>query len=524
MQVILSQFLSQHDDPVTLSKTMKAGKVLAFILGVFILMGIGWVFWPAEGIVVFGYTLRFPSMQRKLAEAGEKKVDVDAVIDAVEESFEMQEDTLSYYRNYFRDNANRIYLPEDDYAYFDSVFFDFERGRRCGKVYRIAHYGDSQIEMDRLSAELREALQERFGGEGTGMFPIRTNVPSASVVKSTVGKVVHYTMYGDSLTRRAPHNRYGVMAQYGQVIGGGTISFSQTNHSQAFNNAKTFSTVSLLLGHNSDNFAATLKCDDITPETKVLAANDSVSLITWILPADIKRGTITMKGNAEIYGVLLDGDAGVAVDNVALRGCSGTIFTRMNESVARQSFNLINTRLIILQFGGNRMPGIASPKNITPYMAELEKQINYMKRVAPKATLLFIGPADMGKSYGGKMGTWKNLPELNDSLRAMALRNNVAYWDMFNVMGGEGSMAQWVRHSPPLAGPDYVHFTFKGAQEIGSNLAKSFTTYYDFYKMRQHVPSENVIEFINLDHREDSIRTAGRLKMPFYKPSYEKKR
>jgi lysophospholipase L1-like esterase len=314
------------------------------------------------------------------------------------------------------------------------------------------------------------------------------------------------------------------MAQYGQVIGGGTISFNQTSHSQAFANAKEFSTVSLLLGHNSDNFAATLKCDDIAPETKVLAANDSVSLVTWILPADIKRGTITMKGNAEIYGVLLDGDAGVAVDNVALRGCSGTIFTRMNESVARQSFNLINTRLIILQFGGNRMPGISSPKNITPYMAELEKQINYMKRVAPKATLLFIGPADMGKSYGGKMGTWKNLPELNDSLRAMALRNNVAYWDMFNVMGGEGSMAQWVRHSPPLAGPDYVHFTFKGAQEIGSNLAKSFTTYYDFYKMRQHVPSENVIEFINLDQREDSIRTAGRLRMPFYKPSYEKKR
>ena len=190
----------------------------------------------------------------------------------------------------------------------------------------------------------------------------------------------------------------------------------------------------------------------------------------------------------------------------------------------RQSFDLLNTRLIIMQFGGNRMPSISSPKNITPYMAELEKQIQYMKRVAPKATLLFIGPADMGKSYGGKMGTWHGLPELNDSLRVMALRNNVAYWDMFNVMGGEGSMAQWVKHNPPLAGPDYVHFTFRGAQEIGSDLAKSFTTYYDFYKLRQRVPSKEVIEFINLDQREDSIRTAGRIRMPFYKPQYNKKR
>ena len=43
---------------------MKAGKVLAFIFGVFVLMGIGWVLWPAEGIDVLGYTVRFPSMTR----------------------------------------------------------------------------------------------------------------------------------------------------------------------------------------------------------------------------------------------------------------------------------------------------------------------------------------------------------------------------------------------------------------------------------------------------------------------------
>jgi lysophospholipase L1-like esterase len=302
------------------------------------------------------------------------------------------------------------------------------------------------------------------------------------------------------------------------------MTFIRSNHSQALDNVKKISTVSVLLGRNSQNFTATLKCGDIATEPKVLPANDSVSLITWILPENIQRGTISFKGNAEIYGILLDGDPGVAIDNVALRGCSGTIFTRINESIARQSFKLLDTKLIILQFGGNRMPGITTPKSITPYMAELENQINYMKRVAPKATLLFIGPADMGRSYGGKMGTWHGLPELNDSLRAMALRNKVAYWDMFHVMGGEGSMAQWVKHKPALAGPDYIHFTFTGAQEIGSDLARSFTTYYDFYKLRQHVPSEKVIEFVNLDQKEDSIRTAGRIKLPSYNPYGIKRR
>jgi len=504
---------------------MKAIRTLIFIFSVILILGVAWYFFPAEGLAIGNYTLRFPSYAEDMAPAKEE-VDVDAVIDKVNKSFEMTcsdnlLDSMRYYRSYLKENPNRIYLPNDDYTFFDPLFHQLENADDEGKTYRIMHYGDSQIEMDRISSVLRQKLQEFFGGSGPNMIPAIQPVATISVSQHS-NNLHRYMVYGDA--NRAPHNRYGVMSQFSQVIGGGSVTFIQTSHSQAFEKAKEISTVSVLLGHNSQGFTATLKCDNIPPETKVLAANDSVSLVTWVLPQDVKRGTINFVGNAEIYAVLLDGEAGVAIDNVALRGCSGTIFTRINEATLRQSFDLLNTRLIIMQFGGNRMPSISSPKNITPYMAELEKQIKYMKRVAPKATLLFIGPADMGKSYGGKMGTWHGLPELNDSLRVMALRNNVAYWDMFNVMGGEGSMAQWVKHNPPLAGPDYVHFTFRGAQEIGSDLAKSFTTYYDFYKLRQHVPSKDVIEFINLDQREDSIRTAGRIRMPFYKPKYYQKK
>ena len=504
---------------------MKPIRILIFILSIILILGVAWYFFPAEGLAVGKHALRFPSYEEDLAPEQEE-VDVDAVLNKVNKSFEMTcsdnlLDSMRFFRSYLKENPNRIYLPHNDYTYFDTLFYLLEHATEEGKTYRIMHYGDSQIEMDRISSVLRQKLQESFGGSGPNMIPAIQPVATISVSQHS-SNLHRYMVYGDAT--RASHNRYGVMSQFSQVLGGGSISFTQTSHSQAFEKAKEISSVSVLLGKNSQGFSATLKCDNIAPETKMLAANDSVSLITWILPTNVKRGTINFIGNAEIYAVLLDGEAGVAIDNVALRGCSGTIFTRINEATMRQSFDLLNTRLIIMQFGGNRMPGISSLKNITPYLAELEKQIRYMKRVAPKATLLFIGPADMGKSYGGKMGTWKNLPELNDSLRAMALRNNVAYWDMFNVMGGEGSMAQWVKHNPPMAGPDYIHFTFRGAQEIGSDLAKSFTTYYDFYKLRQHVPSAKVIEFINLDQREDSIRTSGRIKMPFYKPNYTTKK
>lgn len=506
---------------------MKSIRTLAFILTIILILGAGWFFFPAEGITIGDYTLRFPSLAED-SKPSETEVDVDAVLNKVTKSFEMScsdnlLDSMRFFRQYLKENPNRIYLPNDDYTYFDPLFNQFEKAQELGKTYRVMYYGDSQIEMDRISSVLRQKLQELFGGSGPNMIPAVQPVATISVSQQASG-LNRYAVYGDASNQRANHNRYGVMAQFSQVVGGGSMTFIRSNHSQALDNVKEISTVSVLLGRNSQNFTATLKCGDIATEPKVLPANDSVSLITWILPEDIQRGTISFKGNAEIYGILLDGDPGVAIDNVALRGCSGTIFTRINESIARQSFKLLDTKLIILQFGGNRMPGITTSKSITPYMAELENQINYIKRVAPKATLLFIGPADMGRSYGGKMGTWHGLPELNDSLRAMALRNKVAYWDMFHVMGGEGSMAQWVKHKPALAGPDYIHFTFTGAQEIGSDLARSFTTYYDFYKLRQHVPSEKVIEFVNLDQKEDSIRTAGRIKLPSYNPYGIKRR
>ncbi len=506
---------------------MKSIRTLAFILTIVLILGAGWLFFPAEGITLGDYTLRFPSLAED-SKPAEAEVDVDAVLNKVTKSFEMScsdnlLDSMRFFRQYLKENPNRIYLPNDDYTYFDPLFSQFEEAQERGKIYRVMYYGDSQIEMDRISSVLRQKLQDLFGGSGPNMIPAVQPVATISVSQSASG-LNRYAVYGDASNQRANHNRYGVMAQFCQVLGGGSVTFSKTYHSQAFDKVKEISTVSVLLGKNTQNFTATLRCGDIATEPKVLPANDSVSLITWILPKDIQKGTISFKGNAEIYAILLDGDPGVAIDNVALRGCSGTIFTRMNESVARQAFKLLDTKLIILQFGGNRMPGITSPKSITPYMGELEKQIQYMRRVAPKATLLFIGPADMGRSYGGKMGTWHGLPELNDSLRAMALRNKVAYWDMFHVMGGEGSMAQWVKHKPALAGPDYIHFTFTGAQEIGSDLARSFTTYYDFYKLRQHVPSEKVIEFVNLDQKEDSIRTAGRIKLPSYNPYGIKKK
>ena len=57
------------------------------------------------------------------------------------------------------------------------------------------------------------------------------------------------------------------------------------------------------------------------------------------------------------------------------------------------------------------------------------------------------------------------LPHL---LRKMAAEEQIAYWSMYDAMGGKDSMVRWVENG--LAGSDYVHFTRSGANNIGKKL------------------------------------------------------
>ena len=235
---------------------MKARQVLAFILGVFLLLGTAWAMFPAEGVRLGDKRLRFASYAGRVRDAKEKKVDVDSVLNALDGRFAMHDDTLAFYRDFFYENPDRIYLPGDDYTFFDPVFRAFERARKEGKTVRVAHYGDSQIELDRISSNLREALQTRFGGRGTGMFPALTTTPMASISRSSSGGFISYTMFGDSTTRRAGHNRYGPLSQVTSFSGNGTVSLRAQKQKSTLEHVRNFQSVSILYGRASDDFTA----------------------------------------------------------------------------------------------------------------------------------------------------------------------------------------------------------------------------------------------------------------------------
>lgn len=458
---------------------MKPGQVLIFLTSVFALLAALWLVMPADGIAAGPITLRYASLQGTLRDASEVKVDVDSVLNAVEARFRMEEDTLEHYRKFFTHNPDRIYLPGDDVTFFNPVFDAFEADSLC----RVLHYGDSQIELDRISQDLREALQGRFGGNGTGLFPALSNVPSASISKVANGGFTQYTMYGDSTTMRAGHNRYGVLAQVVQLSGGGNVTLRVTKNKTARERVHSFESVTVLYGRPSNGFSVKAVSDTLRPIAEVIKGDSGLYKATWHFGKPVQKAIISFSGDAEIYAVSADPDGGVQVDNVPLRGCSGTIFHRISKPLMTESMSMLGVKLIILQFGGNYMPVARSTKVIEQYQEQIEKEIRYFQEVAPEARILFIGPSDMGKSVGGKVVTWPRLPEMVDSLKSTALRSGAAYWDLYRMMGGENSMGQWVKHNPPYAGPDYIHFTPAGAQKVGEAFSNSLLTYYDYYRL-----------------------------------------
>ena len=260
------------------------------------------------------------------------------------------------------------------------------------------------------------------------------------------------------------------MAQLAGFNGNGTVSLRAQKLKSTLDHVRNFQSVSLLYGRASEDFAVTVQSDTLKP-APVTRTKDGVTWVTWTFRQPVEKATLKLSGSAEIYGVSTDGTAGVTVDNIPMRGSTGHILTRIDRDLMKAAFELDGTRLVILQFGGNFVPAARSTKAISGYMDKVREQIAYYREVAPAAKILFIGPSDMAASTeDGRIVSYRHLPELVDSLKAVSLASGVAYWDLYRMMGGQNSMSQWVRHSPAYAGPDYVHFTSAGAKVVGETL------------------------------------------------------
>ncbi|MBR5413971.1 MAG: hypothetical protein IK114_13190 [Fibrobacter sp.] len=482
------------------------------ILSLFVVLGLMAWLYPASGISIADVTFRFPALTdifekndpNAVAEDDNAETDPQKAIEEMMAATQAKEfaefsDSLNFYENFFKNGRNRFDLPNDDPTWFDRLFLHLELAKIDSNTVHIVHYGDSQLEEDRISATIREDLQAEFGGGGPGMLPAVLNIPSQTTSVWNNGDLTRFIMFGTE-EDRADHNRYGPLAQVSKLEGSAVIGIKKREDKDGkFAHVGGYGIIKVLASKRGSlkvrlAYEKTIVENEGTEKEKrkkkfvdAAAPTDEkfnkLRVFTWKLPDTTSNAKVYLSGNAEIYAISVDGPYGVAVDNVAMRGSSGTVFSRMDKELLAESFKAMNARLIIMEYGGNLVPGLN--KNNLDYNRKLiTKQIQTVQNANPDADILFIGPADMAKQMDGKIKSYPGLELTRQMLREIALENGLAYWDMFRVMGGEGSMRKWVKQSPPLAGADYIHFSRRGAAYMGELFCNALRMHYDYFKFR----------------------------------------
>lgn len=448
---------------------MRRSRIVLFLFGVIAALAFICAVFPEGGI--FG--LRFPQLSDVLSAAEPKGPSPEELI------AQRRAAVLSAQRNefhtFFEEDPARFYLPDGDERFFDPLFDALERAEQ--EPLRVIHYGDSQIEEDRITGTIRERLQERFGGDGPGMMPARTHATPWLGGGSTA-ELPRYLNYGDP-SLRAGIRQYGPYADFVRLDTVTTLSYYPIRSKDR--SPKTFERVTLVAGNLRGPLSVSCKGD----RRQVEPGQGALSLIRFELPDSSVRASLTVAGNADLYGVLLDSKKGVRMDNMAMRGSSGAVFTSMDREQLRTFYRAENVRLILLQYGGNSVPYLKTDEAISSYLESVRRQIRYLQGLAPQAKIVFIGPSDMSTTIGGKRQTYPRLAGIVDSLRNSATECGAAYWDIYGAMGGENSMVRWVSARPALAGSDYIHFTRAGSRRIGDMFCDAFFLYYDYYQWRK---------------------------------------
>jgi len=358
---------------------------------------------------------------------------------------------------------------------------------------RILHYGDSQIEGDRITSFIREYLQEKFGGKGPGLLLPGMVVPLTASVKMKSSKNWRLFTWKEVKNSVISHNKLGVMLQFSgysnstnsalQETSTKIAGFSVRNSSICRLHARSYDLCTILYGNNKVPVSLQIESNGSLLTTDTLKA-----IISGYKPKSYRLESpeqleFIFGGVAgpDLYGIALDGNYGVAMDNIPLRGSAGLEFTKTDPVLLKNMYNDLNVSLVILQFGVNVAPHIV--KSYSYYERAFYRQLKLLKQIKPDLSIIVMGISDMARKKENQVVSYPNLEKIRDAQKNAAFKAGCAFWDSYKAMGGEGSMTDWANGDPPLARKDFIHLTYTGSNKLAEMFLNSLMN--DFRKYEQ---------------------------------------
>jgi lysophospholipase L1-like esterase len=347
--------------------------------------------------------------------------------------------------------------------YFYQALGDHQLHDKEAGLVRIAYVGDSQIEGDVITKDLRSLLQSRFGGAGTGFMKI---VAEDAGFRTDM----RHTFSGDWTIEALNRDNGESKFWFGPVFISGKDSWVSYDIT-----GKGAAGIDCYLLYRGDGALHRIK------RIKV-KANGGPVMMTGLDPAAgmhflkiyshgdpaLKSIRITFpEAGVRAYGVSFQAETGVYVDNYSLRGHSGLELARVSSDIASQVRQASPYKLIILQFGVNvSYPQAAGFKL---YEKGIGSVIGHIKGLFPESGILVVSTTDRCVKDGESVVSDPCVTELMKAQQRAAEKEGVAFFDLYHAMGGTGAMTEWVKEG--YAVKDYMHINRRGGKRIAELLS-----------------------------------------------------
>lgn len=348
----------------------------------------------------------------------------------------------------------------EDYTTGSTGLMWLKAALASGETARIAVAGDSWIEGDIFTQDLRHLLQQEYGGSGVGYVSMHTDFPGFRRSVKQGGKGWKTFM----ANKKADRALLALSEQYALPETGVTATATYEG-TTLFEGQTTGWSRSRFLYKAPDGATVSVKIDGGEWEERNIAPSDSVGCIEVASPAgcfELKSSSPSLVG----LGVWLDSPGGVSLDCMSSRGFSGVTLTGISPALCRDMARYVDYSLVILEFGINAMS--ASQKDYSVYSSRMVGVINHVRFCYPRADIIVMGVGDRGEKRGGSVVSMATATAMISAQRDAARRAHCLFWDTREAMGGDGAAAAWGAAGD--VNKDYIHMTHKGGARLAREL------------------------------------------------------
>ena len=364
----------------------------------------------------------------------------------------------------------------------ENFFNRLSKSNKSGKLQnllRIWYYGDSQIEGDRITREIRKLLQNKFGGYGFGYVPLSN---PATYMHLELGKQNDFQKLS-CFQHRRKHKDFGVSG----------LAFAPNNEYTNGDWLEMYLNIHKWLPYRFLELSMKL---DSTAVVEWKQVSDSM----W-KAATTKRwnhlvrvfsiGDTTLRGqiqirikgvNPVIYGLNFQGSSrGIVIDNYGIRGHSGDGLRSISSDLLREEAKSDKLGLVVFHYGNNMVPYIKNDEKTKKWVQGIFRGLfSKYKKACPTSSFLVIGPGSMGKKEGDESMEYESCSILNGWMQEVATDQGFAYFDFYRFMVDAGGILSW--REKGLASLD-GHLSVGGQKQLAKTLTTSVLNAYKAFEL-----------------------------------------